>query len=45
MILTIMPRGSAPGCGWGERPVAWLVDLLRFLTVTPDDRWRVFRPA
>lgn len=45
MILTILPRGSAPGCGWGERPVAWLADLLKFLATTGLDEWRSLGPT
>lgn len=44
LILNILPRGAAPGRSWGERPVAWLIDLLRFFIDAPNERWRSLAP-
>jgi Ser/Thr protein kinase RdoA (MazF antagonist) len=43
-VLAMLPRGAAPGTTWGERPVAWLTDLLRFFVEPPNDRWRALAP-
>jgi len=43
LVLEVLPRGAAPGMAWGERPVAWLVDLLRFFA-EPPGRWRDLAP-
>lgn len=43
MLLAVLPRGAAPGTSWGERPVAWLIDLLRFFS-DPPERWRPLAP-
>lgn len=43
-LLAVLPRGAAPGTTWGERPVAWLTDLLRFFSDPPNDRWRALAP-
>lgn len=45
LLLSVLPRGAAKGCSWGERPVAWLVDLLRFFLEQSDDAWRAVGPA
>jgi hypothetical protein len=29
---------------WGERPLAWLLELFRFFQETTDPRWRDVRP-
>jgi len=29
LTLAVLPRGAAPGLSWGERPLAWLLELLR----------------
>lgn len=44
MSLAILPRGAAPGLSWGERPVAWLLEIMRFFLDTPGGRWRDLRP-
>jgi hygromycin-B 7''-O-kinase len=44
LLLSVLPRGAAKDCSWGERPVAWLVDLLRFFLEQSDDRWRAVAP-
>ncbi len=40
LALGAMPRGAAPGLAWGERPVGWMIDLLRFFIDPPNLRWR-----
>jgi aminoglycoside phosphotransferase (APT) family kinase protein len=42
--LRMLPRGAAPGMSWGERPLAWLLAVLRFFQETDDPRWREWRP-
>jgi aminoglycoside phosphotransferase (APT) family kinase protein len=42
-LLAVMPRGAAPGMTWGERPTAWLADVLRFFA-DPPPRWRDLSP-
>ena len=45
MLIAVLPRGAAPGSSWGERPVGWLVDLLRFFLSPPkDSAWRALAP-
>lgn len=43
LIFRVMPRGPAAGTSWGERPIAWLADLLRFF-VDPPPGWRQLGP-
>lgn len=43
MLLAVLPRGAAPGTTWGERPIAWLIDLLRVFA-DPPERWRPLAP-
>ncbi len=45
LLLGVLPRGSARDCAWGERPVAWLIDLMRFFLNPPGERWRAAGPA
>src|SRR5439155_11748696 len=40
LVLSVLPRGAAPGLAWGERPVAWLVDLFRFFLDAPAGAWQ-----
>jgi Ser/Thr protein kinase RdoA (MazF antagonist) len=42
--LAILPRGSAPGLSWGERPMAWLLEVFRFFTEPVGARWQDLRP-
>jgi aminoglycoside phosphotransferase (APT) family kinase protein len=42
--LTMLPHGAAPGMSWGERPLAWLLEVFRFFQESPDPRWRDLRP-
>lgn len=42
--LDILPRGAAPGLSWGERPLAWLLEVLRFFLEPPPPRWRELAP-
>jgi aminoglycoside phosphotransferase (APT) family kinase protein len=44
LLLATLPRGAAKDCSWGERPVAWLIDLLRFFMDQPDRGWRAVAP-
>lgn len=45
MLLAVLGRGAAPGTTWGERPVAWLFDLLRFFADPPETGpWRRLGP-
>jgi hypothetical protein len=43
-LLSVLPRGAAPGMQWGERPTAWLVDLMRFFQHPPSDTWEALGP-
>ena len=42
--LFVLPRGAAPGRAWAERPLAVLLDVLRFALDRPDARWREVLP-
>jgi len=42
--LAVLPRGAAPGLAWGERPLAWLLEVLRFFLEFPGLRWQDLRP-
>ncbi len=42
--LAVLPRGAAPGLSWGERPLAWLLEALRFFLESPGPRWRDLAP-
>jgi len=44
LSLAILPRGAAPGFSWGERPLAWLLEVLRFFLEPPPARWRELAP-
>lgn len=35
LALALLPRGAAPGTSWGERPLAWLLGVLRFFLAAP----------
>lgn len=43
-LLAVLPRGATPRMTWGERPTAWLTDLLRFFQHPPGDVWRALAP-
>lgn len=43
--LAVLPRGAAPGMAWGERPLAWLLEVLRFFLEPPGPRWRELAPG
>jgi aminoglycoside phosphotransferase (APT) family kinase protein len=45
LVLSVLPRGAAKDCAWGERPIAWLADLLRFFIEQSDERWRAVGPS
>jgi aminoglycoside phosphotransferase (APT) family kinase protein len=42
--LHLLPHGAAPGMAWGERPLAWLLEVFRFFQESPDPRWRELQP-
>ena len=42
--LAHLPRGAVPGQAWGERPLAWLLDVLRFFLDGPPAPWRSLAP-
>jgi aminoglycoside phosphotransferase (APT) family kinase protein len=42
--LEVLPHGAAPGMSWGERPLAWLLEVFRFFQESPGPRWRELRP-
>jgi aminoglycoside phosphotransferase (APT) family kinase protein len=44
ITLDMLPRGAAPGWAWAERPVARLMDTLRFFLETPDPHWAALAP-
>jgi aminoglycoside phosphotransferase (APT) family kinase protein len=44
IALAMLPRGAVPGMSWGERPLAWLLDIFRFFAESPGPRWRDLRP-
>jgi len=44
LLLSTLPRGAAKDCSWGERPVAWLIDLFRFFLDPLDVRWKAIAP-
>ena len=44
MVLAILPRGPTPGLSWGERPLAWLLEVARFFFDAPHGRWRELAP-
>jgi hypothetical protein len=42
LLLRIILTGAAPD--QGDRPIAWLIDLLRFFLRPPSKRWRDLSP-
>jgi aminoglycoside phosphotransferase (APT) family kinase protein len=42
--LAHLPRGAIPGLSWGERPLAWLLEVLRFFLDGPPPRWQALAP-
>jgi aminoglycoside phosphotransferase (APT) family kinase protein len=40
LALWLLKREPQPAHSWGERPLAMLVEMLRFLLESPDPRWR-----
>jgi aminoglycoside phosphotransferase (APT) family kinase protein len=40
LALWLLRRPPQPGRSWGERPMAMLLDILRFATESPGPRWR-----
>jgi Ser/Thr protein kinase RdoA (MazF antagonist) len=45
LALAMLPRGAAPGLAWGERPLAWLIEVFRFFTEAPSHPWRDLGPV
>lgn len=43
-ILAHLPRGAVPGQSWGERPLAWLLEVLRFFLDGAPPSWRELGP-
>lgn len=42
--LACLPRGAVPGQSWGERPLAWLLEVLRFFLEDPPPSWQPLAP-
>lgn len=42
--LHVLPRGATPGLSWGEHPLAWLLETLRFFLERPPAPWRDLAP-
>lgn len=42
--LTHLPRGAVPDQSWGERPLAWLLEVLRFFLDGPPPPWPALAP-
>lgn len=42
--LSVLPRGATPGLSWGEHPISWLLEVLRFFLDGPPPRWRSLTP-
>jgi aminoglycoside phosphotransferase (APT) family kinase protein len=43
-ILHVLPRGATPGLSWGEHPLAWLLETMRFFLDQPGGAWRDLAP-
>ena len=44
LSLYLMRRGPQPGRSWAERPLAMLLDVMRFLLDAPGERWSRWAP-
>jgi aminoglycoside phosphotransferase (APT) family kinase protein len=44
LALWALPKGAVPGRSWAERPLAMLLEVLRFFADPPDERWRGLGP-
>src|SRR5262249_19074523 len=44
LALWSLPRGAVPSRSWAERPLAMLLEVLRFFADPPDERWRELGP-
>ena len=42
--LHVLPRGATPGLSWGEHPLAWLLETMRFFLDHPHAPWRDLAP-
>jgi aminoglycoside phosphotransferase (APT) family kinase protein len=42
--LHVLPRGATPGLSWGEHPLAWLLETMRFFLDRPQGVWRDLAP-
>lgn len=45
LVLSLLPRGAAPGWAWAERPVARLTDMLLYFDHVTDLPWRELGPT
>ncbi len=45
LALATLPRGPVPGMSWGERPLAWLLEVFRFFAEPVGARWQDLRPV
>lgn len=44
LALWALPKGAVPGRSWAERPMAMLLEVLRFFADPPNGRWRDVGP-
>ncbi len=44
LALWGLPKGTVPGHSWAERPLAMLLETLRFFADPPNERWRDLGP-
>lgn len=44
LFANALPLGPAPGATWGERSLAWLIDLFFTLATSTDQRWSGLLP-
>jgi hypothetical protein len=44
LVMNMIPLGAAAGTTWGERPTAWLTDLMLTFATTSDPRWKTVLP-
>jgi hygromycin-B 7''-O-kinase len=42
--LAVLPRGASPGLAWGELPLAWLLEVMRFFHDRPGGAWAGLAP-
>ena len=44
LSLYLLRRGPQPGRSWAERPLAMLLDVMRFVLDPPEEGWRRWKP-